>query len=132
MTYTFLSDDWFDAVQKQLAETPVELPEKLQALVVNVVIDPEPGDDAPPVNAVYRGCWFEPGAADDASATLLTTRTLAYEVMVNKKLAVGVRALSTGKAKIKGDRRKLMALRAVRPSASQEAFEAKVAEFTSL
>jgi hypothetical protein len=129
MTYRFLSEEWFAQVKGVLAETPVELPEKLRDVVVNVVVDGDEG--AEPVLAVYRGCWWEPGSAEDAVATLFTTRELAYEVIVKKKMAIGVRALSTGQAKLKGDRRKLLALRAVRPSPSQASYEAKVQEITT-
>ncbi len=129
MPYTFLSNEWFGAVKEELEQRPIDLPEKLQDLLVNCVIDTGSGE---PTVAVYRGCWFEPGQDEAASATLLTTSDLAYEVMIRKNIPLGVRAISTGKAKIKGDRRKLLALRAVRPSPSQAAFEARIKEMTSL
>jgi len=125
-THQFLSTEWFDAVKALLAEGPPEVPEALASVVINVRVD-----DAD-VKATYRGCWFEPGYSDDAEAELFTTRQLAYEVMVKKNIPLGVRALSTGKAKVKGNRTKLLKLRSVRPSESQAAFERRVQEFTSL
>jgi hypothetical protein len=125
-THEFLSDEWFAAVQAELAEGPPELPEALAGLVMNVVVQ-DIG-----VDCTYRGCWWEPGHSADAEATLITTKELAYEVMVRKNIPLGVRAISTGKAKIKGNRTKLMKLRVIKPSASQAAFEQRVAAFTEV
>jgi|KBSSwiStaDraftv2_1062776.scaffolds.fasta_scaffold10855_3 hypothetical protein len=122
--YPFLSDEWFGAVKGLLAEGEPELPAALQGIVVNIDVT-DVG-----VQATYRGCWWEPGFSDDAEATLTTTKQLAHEVMVMKNLAVGVRAIATGKARLKGNKTKLMKLRAVRPSPDQEAFEQKVREVT--
>ena len=64
---------------------------------------------------------------------MTTTRQLAHDVLIEKNLALGVRAIATGKAKLKGNKTKLMKLRAVRPTASQqEAFEQGVREVTAL
>lgn len=125
-SYAFLSEEWFGAVKDILADGEPELPEPLREVVVNVDVS-DTG-----VKATYRGCWFEPGFSDDADATLKTTSELAYEVMVKKNMALGVRALATGKAKLTGNKTKMMKLRSVRPSPSQEAFEKKVAEVTQL
>ncbi|TAM64496.1 hypothetical protein [Mycobacterium sp.] len=122
--HQFLSDEWFASVKDLLADGQPELPEALRGLVVNMDVT-DMG-----VQATYRGCWFEPGFSDDAEATLTTTKQLAYDVLVEKNLALGVRAIATGKAKLKGNKTKLMKLRAVRPTASQEAFEQKVREVT--
>jgi hypothetical protein len=124
-SYTFLTEQWFGAVKDLLADGAPELPEPLRGLVVNVDITDVD------VKATYRGCWFEPGYSDDAEATLTTTIQLAHDVLIEKNLALGVRAIATGKAKLKGNRTKLMKLRAVRPTASQEAFEQKVREVTA-
>jgi hypothetical protein len=122
--HQFLSDEWFGAVKALLAEGQPQLPEALQGVVVNVDVT-DIG-----VLATYRGCWFEPGFSDDAEATLTTTKQLAYEVMILKNLALGVRAIATGKAKMKGNKTKMMKLRAVRPTESQATFEQKVKEVT--
>lgn len=125
-TYPFLSEQWFGAVKDLLADGEPELPEPLRGLVVNVNVT-DVG-----VQTTYRGCWFEPGFSDDAEAALTTTSQLAYDVMIEKNLALGVRAIATGKAKLKGDKTKMMKLRAVRPTAAQEAFEQRVREVTRL
>jgi hypothetical protein len=52
--------------------------------------------------------------------------------MVKKNMALGMRALATRKAKLKGDQKKLMPIRSARPTPSQAAFEAKVLEMTVL
>ena len=125
-THEFLSDAWFAAVADLLAEGRPALPDALANLVLNVVVE-----DAG-IDTTYRGCWWEPGHSADAEATLITTRELAYEVMVKKNIPLGVRAISTGKAKIKGNRTKLMKLRVIKPSPSQAEFERRVAAFTEV
>jgi hypothetical protein len=125
-TYPFLSEQWFGAVKDLLSDGEPELPEPLRGLVVNVNVT-DVG-----VQTTYRGCWFEPGFSDDAEATLTTTSQLAYDVLIEKNLALGARAIATGKAKLKGDKTKMMKLRAVRPTAAQEAFEQHVREVTRL
>jgi len=124
--YEFLTDEWFGAVKDLLAEGAPELPEALRGIVTNVDVK-DIG-----VQATYRGCWFEPGFSDDAEATLTTTKQLAYDVMIEKNLALGVRAIATGKAKLRGNKTKMMKLRAVRPTPAQEAFEQKVREVTAI
>jgi hypothetical protein len=52
--------------------------------------------------------------------------------MIEKNLVLGVRAIATGKAKLKGNKTKMMKLRAVRPTPAQEAFEQKVREVTAI
>ena len=125
-TYPFLSDGWFGAVKNLLAKGEPELPEPLRGLVVNVDVT----DSG--VRTTYRGCWFEPGYSDDAEATLTTTSQLAHDVLIEKNLALGVRAIAMGKAKLEGNKTKLMKLRAVRPTAAQQAFEQQVREVTQL
>src|SRR6185312_5232539 len=100
--YPFLSQEWFGAVKELLAEGAPELPDALSGLVVNVDVK-DIG-----LQATYRGCWFEPGYSDDAEATLTTTKELAHDVLIEKNLALGVRAIATGKAKLKGNKTKLM------------------------
>lgn len=131
MTYLFLSEDWFDEVGRLLKELGAPaLREKLQGVTLNVII--EDGKDGEPVKASYHGCYFQPGFAENAQATLTTTRELAYEVMIKKNMPMGIRALSTRKAKLSGDRRRLMPLASVRPSEEQKNFEQRVIDVTHL
>ena len=131
MTYPFLSEDWFAALDRLLAEEgDPELAAKLRGLRINVRVEDEATGKVHEVH--YQGCYFRPGFVPEAKALLSTSLTLAYEVMVNKNMVLGVRALATGKAKLKGDRRRLMALRMEKPTPRQAAFEKKVMEMTSL
>jgi hypothetical protein len=131
MAYQFLTDEWFGEVDRLLKElgSPT-LPDKLQGVTLNVII--EDGNGGQPVKVNYRGCYFQPGFADDAQATITTSRDIAYEVMIKKNMAMGIRALSTRKAKLSGDRRKLMPLASVRPTDEQKTFEERVMEVTTL
>jgi hypothetical protein len=128
MSHSFLSDDWFDAVEGLLVESRPELPDRLKSIYLNIdVID---GDHV--VHTTYRGCWFERGHDATAQALLTTNRELCFEVMVKKNMALGMRALATRKAKLKGNQKKLMPIRSARPTLSQAVFEAKVLEMTVL
>ena len=124
--HDFLSESWFGAVKGLLADGEPELPDALRGIVVNMDVQ-DVG-----VQATYRGCWLEPGFSDDAEATLTTTKQLAYDVLIMKNLALGVRAMASGKAKLKGNKTKLMKRRAIRPSAAQEAFELQLREITAI
>ena len=127
MTVKFLSEDWFNAVAEFFAEGhKPEVPDKLKDIVLN--INATDGDEVTAVT--YRGCYFEPGHSADAAATLTTPRELCYQVFIEKKMVLGVRALATGAAKLKGDRTKMMAIRAAKPTASQAAFEEWVRTLT--
>jgi hypothetical protein len=130
VSYRFLTGEWFDAMQRLLDEGgEPELPDKLRDLRLNVRIRDEDTGDVAEVS--YCGCYFRPATVDGAP-TLTTTRDLAYRVMIEKNIVLGVRALATGQAKIKGDRRRLLALRSVQPSPEQAAFEQRVREMTVL
>jgi hypothetical protein len=127
MTAEFLSDDWFKAVDEFFTEDgKPEIPEKLKDVVLN--INAMDGDRVTEVT--YRGCYFEPGHSDDAGAILTTPRELCYQVFIEKKMVLGVRALATGAAKLKGDRTKMMAIRAAKPTPSQATFEARIKKLT--
>jgi hypothetical protein len=128
VTHLFLSDAWFDAVEQLLAGERPELPDRLKPIYLNIdVLD---GNEV--IKTTYRGCWFERGHDPTARALLTTPRELCFEVMVRKNMALGLRALATRKAKLKGDQKKLMPIKATRPTPSQAAFEKKVLEMTVL
>jgi len=130
MTYAFLSDEWFAAQDALFAENGVpELPMKLANIVLNINATDDDGGDVREVT--YRGCYFERGHAADAAAPLTTPRGLCYQVFLEKKMALGVRALATGAAKLKGDKNQMMPIRAAKPTPSQAAYEAKIREMTS-
>jgi hypothetical protein len=131
MTHAFLSDDWFAAQDVLFAEDGVpELPAKLAGIVLNINATDDDGGDVRAVT--YRGCYFERGHADDAGALLTTPRGLCFQVFLEKKMALGVRALATGAAKLKGDKNQMMPIRAAKPTPSQAAYEAKVREMTAV
>jgi hypothetical protein len=128
-TYTFLTDEWFQAVADLLEEHgKPDLSPKLQDIVLN--LDVRDGDDV--VQATYRGCWFEPGHDETAKATLITDREMCMNVMIEKKMALGMRAISTGKSKLKGDLKKFLPIKAARATPAQKEFEKRVLEMTVL
>ena len=128
--HLFLSPDWFRAVQELLDRDGMpDIAAELRDLELNVTVRDEKTGQVAEVS--YRGCFFHPEPIEGA-ALLSTTRDLAYHVMIERNLVLGVRALATGQAKIRGDRRRLMALRKVRSTPSQAAFEQRVREITTL
>ena len=111
--HTFLSDEWFDAVEKLVAEQPPDTSGPHSDIVVNLVVTGAPKGD----------CEFHMGSKDgkggfgraheaDADVTLTTDYDTAKEVFVSGNPQAGMQAFMAGKVKVQGDMTKLMAAQA--------------------
>ena len=111
--HTFLSDDWFDAVEKLVAEQPPDTSGPHNDIVVNLIVTGAPNGD----------CEFHMGSKDGkggfgrnhedaADVTLTTDYDTAKEVFVSGNPQAGMQAFMAGKVKVQGDMTKLMAAQA--------------------
>jgi putative sterol carrier protein len=105
--YPFLSDPWFDAVDKLIAEHAATAPPG-QSLVMNLEVA---NGDA--VIAFHMGSkdgetLFGRGHAEGADLTLATDIDTAREVFVSGNQQAGMQAFMAGKVRIQGDMTKLM------------------------
>jgi putative sterol carrier protein len=122
--YPFLSDEWFDAVDKLIAEHGAEAPAH-QAVVVNMVITDTPfGEREMHMGARDGKGGMGKGHAEDADVTLTTDYTTAKEVFVSGNPQAGMQAFMAGKVKVQGDMTKLMMAQQGGPAGGQDLQEA--------
>jgi putative sterol carrier protein len=105
--YDFLSDQWFDAASKLIAEHGAEGPPGPN-LVMNLEVT-----DGDKMTQFHMGAkdgatMFGKGHTDGADLTLSTDIDTAREVFVANNPAAGMQAFMAGKVKIQGDMTKLM------------------------
>ena len=112
-TFPFLSDDWFDAVQRIVTERNVEIPAHADLLMNLIVTDtPFGADRLLHVGAKDGSPAWGLGHADGADLVLTTDYTTARDIFVSGNPAAGMQAFMEGKVKVQGDLTKLMAAQA--------------------
>ena len=106
--YAFLSDEWFDAAAKLVAEHSTDGP-PAPNLVMNLeVTDAENNKTEFHMGARDGTTLFGKGHIDGADLTLATDIDTAREVFVANNPAAGMQAFMAGKVRIQGDMTKLM------------------------
>jgi len=106
--YAFLSDEWFDAAAKLVAEHSTDGP-PAPNLVMNLeVTDAENNKTEFHMGARDGATLFGKGHIDGADLTLATDIDTAREVFVANNPAAGMQAFMAGKVRIQGDMTKLM------------------------
>jgi hypothetical protein len=124
----FLSDAWFDDVEKLRADAP-EPPAAMKDLVLNIVVSGGPEGDK---EIHMAGGNFERGLAEGAPTKLTVPFTVAKSMFIDGNQQAGMQAFMSGQIKIEGDMSKLMAMQAGGgPTPEQEAFTAKIKEITA-
>lgn len=129
MPHAFLSDSWFDEVEKLRAEQPTP-PEGTADLVLNIVVTGGPDGDRE-VN--MSGGEFNRGLIDTAPTKLTVPYDVAKSIFIEGNQAAGMQAFMSGQIKVEGDMSKLMAMQgggATPPSAEQQEFQKKLREIT--
>ena len=105
--HAFLSDAWFDAASKLIAEHGADGPPGPD-LVMNLEV--ADGDKTTEFHMGSKGgtTLFGKGHTDGADLTLSTDIATAREVFVDNNPAAGMQAFMAGKVRIQGDMTKLM------------------------
>jgi len=105
--YVFLSDEWFEAASKLIAEHGASGP-PAPNLVMNLEV--ADGDKTTQFHMGSRdgATLFGKGHTDGADLTLATDIDTAREVFVANNPAAGMQAFMAGKVRIQGDMTKLM------------------------
>ena len=105
--YAFLSDEWFDAASKLIAEHSTDGPPAAN-LVMNLEVTD--GDKQTDFHMGARDgvTLFGKGHTEGADLTLATDIETAREVFVANNPAAGMQAFMAGKVRIQGDMTKLM------------------------
>ena len=105
--YEFLSDDWFDAASKLVAEHAATAPPG-QNLVMNLEVTDGDKTTEFHMGSKDGATLFGKGHTDGADLTLSTDIDTAREVFVANNPAAGMQAFMAGKVRIQGDMTKLM------------------------
>src|SRR5262245_39077744 len=108
--HTFLSDDWFTAVEQLLAEHGADAPAQADVLVnVTVTDTPFGGERQLHMGARDGKAEWGRGHADAADVTLTTDYETARDVLLSGDPQTGMQAFMAGKVRLQGDFAKLMA-----------------------
>lgn len=124
----FLSDAWFDEVQKLIAAAgDLNLPAPMKNVKVNVTIKRASGD----VPVFLEDGVVAKGHRDGADATITLDEALAKKLFVEADAAAGVQAFMLGQLVIDGDLGKVVAMQTAEPSPQQVALAKKIAAITA-
>jgi hypothetical protein len=106
MTYPFLSDGWFDAVEALRDKAPAA-PEEVADIAVNMVVTGGPDGDRALHFAEGR---FDRGLVDGAPTTVTVPHRVARSMLVDLDPEAAITAFMTGEIRVEGDLTKLMEL----------------------
>jgi hypothetical protein len=106
--YVFLSDEWFDAAAKLVAEHSADGPPGPNLLMNLEVTDADNKTTEFHMGARDGAALFGKGHIEGADLTLATDIETAREVFVANNPAAGMQAFMAGKVRIQGDMTKLM------------------------
>lgn len=106
MTYPFLSDAWFDAVEALRDKAPAP-PEQVADIAVNMVVTGGPDGDRALHFAEGR---FDRGLVDGAPTTVTVPHRVARSMLVDLDPEVAITAFMTGEIRVEGDVTRLMDL----------------------
>jgi len=105
--HAFLSDEWFDAAAKVIAEHANDGP-PAPNLVMNLEVEDGTNKTEFHMGSRDGTTMFGKGHTDGADLTLATDIETAREVFVANNPAAGMQAFMAGKVRIQGDMTKLM------------------------
>ena len=128
MPYPFLSEPWFDEVEKLRDEAP-EPPAAMKDLTLNIVVAGGPEGDKEVHLAAGQ---FERGLVDGAPTKLTVPYDVAKAIFIEGNQQAGMQAFMSGQIKVEGDMTKLMTMQAGAGAASAEqtAFQEKIRALT--
>jgi hypothetical protein len=128
MPYQFLSDEWFQEVDRLIAAAgDLEIPDAMKAVEVNVTVT-SPGGNT---ELFMKDGLFTRGHQPSAPTKLTIESALARKIFVDGDAAAGVQAFLEGKMQVEGDLAKLVAMQTVEPSEPQKALTKKIAAITA-
>jgi hypothetical protein len=131
MSYPFLSDAWFDAVETLRDKAPTA-PEEVADVAVNMVVTGGPDGDRALHFAEGR---FDRGLVDGAPTTVTMPHRVARSMLVDLDPEVAITAFMTGEIRVEGDLTRLMELQQsagamLTPTIEQLAFIGQLRELT--
>ena len=128
---TFLSDKWFDEVEKIRAELgDPAAPAGAADLQLNIVVTGGPEGDR---EVSLNGGQFERGLAEGAATKITVPYDVAKSMFIEGNQQAAMQAFMSGQIKVEGDMSKLMAMQggAGAASAEQQKFQERMKEITA-
>lgn len=127
MRYEFLSDAWFDEVDKLIATAgDLEIPPEMRAVEVNITVTSPAGER----RLHMKDGLFARGHRTGAPTSLTLSVELARKIFIDADTAAGVQAFLAGEMMAEGDLGKLVAMQTTEPSAPQQRLTARIAAIT--
>ena len=127
MAQPFLSDAWFNEVEKIRGEAP-EPAAQMRDLKLNVVVTGGPDGDR---DIRLDAGQFERGHVEGAPTKLTVPYDVAKAIFIDGDPQAGMQAFMSGKIKVEGDMSKVMAMQSMSPSPEQQAFQEKLKALTA-
>src|SRR6185312_9785455 len=128
MPYQFLSDEWFQEVDRLIAAAgDLEIPDAMKAVEVNVTVTAPSGN----TELFMKDGLFTRGHQASAPTKLTIASDLARKIFVDGDASAGVQAFLEGKMQVEGDLGKLVAMQTVEPSEPQKQLTKRIAEITA-
>jgi hypothetical protein len=106
VTYPFLSDAWFDAVEALRDRAPAP-PEEIADIAVNMVVTGGPDGDRALHFADGR---FDRGLVEGAPTTVTVPHRVARSMLVDLDPEAAITAFFTGEVRVEGDLTRLLEL----------------------
>ncbi|MFP3901922.1 MAG: SCP2 sterol-binding domain-containing protein [Acidimicrobiia bacterium] len=125
MSFEFLSDEWFEAVEA-LDAPPV--PAALTDVAVNVVVTRDDGDD---IEIHLAGGRMHRGLAEGAPTTITAPYDVAKALFVQRDQQAAMQAFMSGQIKVTGDMTPLMMANATPPTPEQQAYADRILDLTA-
>ena len=130
MSHTFLSSEWFDAVDKlraELGDPPV--PAAMADLKLNITVTGGPDGDK---EFSMQGGEFVQGHAPDAATKLIVPFDVAKSMFIEGNQQAAMQAFMSGQIKVEGDMSKLMAMQGgAAPGPEQQVFQERMKAITA-
>jgi hypothetical protein len=127
MRCTFLSDEWFAAVDALIAKAgDLDIPPAMKAAEINVTVTTAAGDR----HVYIHDGILSPGHRPTAPTSITLDEALARRIFVDADTVAGVQAFLAGEIKVDGDLAKLVAMQMEEPSAKQKALAIQIAAIT--
>jgi hypothetical protein len=127
MRCTFLSDEWFAAVDALIANAgDLDIPPAMKAAEINVTVATAAGDR----HVYVHDGILSPGHRPTAPTSITLDEALARRIFVDADTVAGVQAFLAGEIKVDGDLAKLVAMQMEEPSAKQKALAIQIAAIT--
>ena len=129
VSHTFLSDDWFTAMDALRAEVgDPEVAPAMKDLKLNIVVTGGPEGDR---EVHLDAGQFRPGAVDGAPTKLIVPFDVARSIFIDGNQQAAMQAFMTGKVRVEGDISRVMAMQTAGTSPSQQAFQDRLKAITA-